>query len=327
MPHFYRYRADDEDLQTHARTPARTTAISASKTEEAHVRCLGVAGEICIPSGDDKNKVNINSLFYELDKTIRSIKEENEQLRAEVDYLKDICKNKSSACQSPVPAVIQNAVDSGVEERLRSQIQTIDSKLGSCQTDINSVKNSSQSSIQQIQSLLETLQINHSQHKQEVDNALTALANMPAAPAPAPVKEVVSIEKPDITPFAVVFDAVRCEDYAGQDKFLPFTKTNCNIGGGLNLDTGKFTAPVSGLYFFALNVYGAPRDGVVLSIKLNDFLELASCSGVGKASQCCIADLDENDTLGVYVNEKSKLTDSDNQRYTHFLGFLMRSKF
>ena len=56
MPHFYRYRADDEDLQTHARTPARTTAISASKTEEAHVRCLGVAGEICIPSGDDKNK-------------------------------------------------------------------------------------------------------------------------------------------------------------------------------------------------------------------------------------------------------------------------------
>ena len=28
----------------------------------------------------------------------------------------------------------------------------------------------------------------------------------------------------DITPFAVVFDAVRCEDYAGQDKFLPFTK-------------------------------------------------------------------------------------------------------
>ena len=31
---------------------------------------------------------------------------------------------------------------------------------------------------------------------QEVDNALTALANMPAAPAPAPVKEVVSIEKP-----------------------------------------------------------------------------------------------------------------------------------
>ncbi len=42
---------------------------------------------------------------------------------------------------------------------------------------------------------------------------------------------------------------------------------NSNLGGGLNMDTGKFTAPVTGLYFFALNVYGAPRDGVVLSIK------------------------------------------------------------
>ena len=39
------------------------------------------------------------------------------------------------------------------------------------------------------------------------------------------------------------------------------------MGEGLNVDTGRFTAPTSGLYMFLLNVYGAPRDQVVLSIK------------------------------------------------------------
>ena len=35
----------------------------------------------------------------------------------------------------------------------------------------------------------------------------------------------------------------------------------------MSVDTGRFTAPVSGAYMFLLNVYGAPRDPVVLSIK------------------------------------------------------------
>ena len=107
------------------------------------------------------------------------------------------------------------------------------------------------------------------------------------------------------------------------------------------MDTGRFTAPTSGLYMFLLNVYGAPRDPVVLSIKsdkmktifcvllqillrLNDMKVLAGCSGVGKASQTCVADLNQGDTVAVFVNDKTKLTDSDAHRYTHFLGVLLR---
>ena len=45
-------------------------------------------------------------------------------------------------------------------------------------------------------------------------------------------------------------------------------QTNINLGDGLNVDSGRFTVPVSGLYMFLLNVYGQPRDPVVLSIKL-----------------------------------------------------------
>ena len=68
-------------------------------------------------------------------------------------------------------------------------------------------------------------------------------------------------------PLSVAFDAVRCEDFLGQDGWLPFDKLNINLGDGMNSETGMFTVPVSGLYMFLVNVYGAPRDGVVLSIK------------------------------------------------------------
>ena len=68
-------------------------------------------------------------------------------------------------------------------------------------------------------------------------------------------------------PLSVAFDAVRTEDFVGQDGWLPFTKLNANLGDGMNMETGIFTVPIGGLYLFLLNVYGAPRDGVVLSIR------------------------------------------------------------
>merc|ERR1712029_1003663 len=71
-------------------------------------------------------------------------------------------------------------------------------------------------------------------------------------------------------PLSVVFDAVRSEDFIGEDNTLTFSKTNVNLGDGMDVNSGKFTVPVSGVYMFLLNVYGAPRDPVVLSIKLNE---------------------------------------------------------
>ena len=51
---------------------------------------------------------------------------------------------------------------------------------------------------------------------------------------------------------------------------------------------------------------------------------LSGCSGVGKASQTCIVDLNKNDTIAVFVNDKTKLNDSDVNRFTHFTGVLLR---
>ena len=79
--------------------------------------------------------------------------------------------------------------------------------------------------------------------------------------------EVAGLSSLLAAPLSVAFDAVRTEDFLGQDGWLPFTKLNANLGDGMNIETGIFTVPLAGLYLFLLNVYGAPRDGVVLSIR------------------------------------------------------------
>jgi len=126
------------------------------------------------------------------------------------------------------------------------------------------------------------------------------------------------------SPLSVMFDAVRSEEWVGEDSYLPFTKLNINLGEGMSIDTGRFTAPLSGVYLFILNVYGAPRDAVVVSIRLNEIQEVASCSGVGKASQSVIVDMEKDDTAAVFVNDKSKLMDTGKNKFTHFLGILLR---
>jgi ribosomal protein L19 len=37
-----------------------------------------------------------------------------------------------------------------------------------------------------------------------------------------------------------------------------------------------------------------------------------------------LADLDPGDTIGVWVNDKTKLMDNDKNRFTHFIGILIR---
>ena len=59
-------------------------------------------------------------------------------------------------------------------------------------------------------------------------------------------------------------------------------------------------------------------------IRANEFHKIASCSGVGKASQSVLVDLDKDDTVAVFVNDKSKLVDTDKNKFTHFFGMLLR---
>merc|ERR1712192_167658 len=55
--------------------------------------------------------------------------------------------------------------------------------------------------------------------------------------------------------WGVYFDAFRSKAYdGGGEENLTFNGTHCNVGSGLDPDSGIFTVPVGGQYFFMFHI-------------------------------------------------------------------------
>ena len=87
MPHFYRYRVEDNfEPQSRGVTPAAMSPIPVRRQERgeaaAHVTLLGCQADIAIPEeGAQQNKMQLNQLFKHLEDTLMNMKEENKELR------------------------------------------------------------------------------------------------------------------------------------------------------------------------------------------------------------------------------------------------------
>ena len=69
---------------------------------------------------------------------------------------------------------------------------------------------------------------------------------------------------------SVYFDAYRSKAYdGGGEENLTFNGSLCNVGGGLDVDSGIFTAPVSGTYFFMFHIATHDNKKALLSIRKN----------------------------------------------------------
>ena len=83
MPHFYRYRVEENYSPLLKRTPAATPVPSRrnERTEQvtARLSLLGCQADISVPS--DSDKVNLSLMFSQLDSTVRELREENKELR------------------------------------------------------------------------------------------------------------------------------------------------------------------------------------------------------------------------------------------------------
>ena len=85
MPHFYRYRVEEDYSPLRGRTPAPTPSTARRTTTTtrdpvtADLSLLGLEANISVPAESDKTKVV--AMFAQLDSAVRELREENKQLR------------------------------------------------------------------------------------------------------------------------------------------------------------------------------------------------------------------------------------------------------
>merc|ERR1712168_621799 len=130
----------------------------------------------------------------------------------------------------------------------------------------------------------------------------------------------------------ISFNAYRTKAYdGGGEENLTFQGTYCNIGGGLDTDTGIFTCPCGGTYMFQFHIATHDNKKALLSIRKNGE-EIASIFDQNHkdnhknsmAGQNIIIDVKRGDEIVVYAYTGTWLADFPMNHYTHWVGLLLK---
>merc|ERR1711970_1587293 len=130
----------------------------------------------------------------------------------------------------------------------------------------------------------------------------------------------------------VYFNAYRTKAYdGGGEENLTFQGTYCNVGGGLDTDTGIFTCPTGGTYMFQFHIATHDNKKALLSIRKNGE-EIASIFDRNHkdnhknsmAGQNIILDVKRGDEIVVYAYTGTWLADFPMNHYTHWVGLLLK---
>merc|ERR1712241_393867 len=133
-------------------------------------------------------------------------------------------------------------------------------------------------------------------------------------------------------PMSVCFDAYRTKAYdGGGEENLTFQGCSVNTGGGMDPDTGIFTAPIGGLYMFVFHVATHDNKKALLSIRLNGE-EVASVFDQNHkdnhknsmAGTNILINLKAGDEVVVYAYTGTWLADFAMNHYTHWVGLLLK---
>merc|ERR1712020_391822 len=130
----------------------------------------------------------------------------------------------------------------------------------------------------------------------------------------------------------VYFNAYRSKAYdGGGEENLTFNGTYCNVGGGLDTDTGIFTCPTGGTYLFMFHMATHDNKKALLSIRKNGE-EIASIFDQNHkdnhknsmAGQNIILDVKRGDEIVVYAYTGTWLADFPMNHSTHWVGLLLK---
>ncbi|KAK7910392.1 hypothetical protein WMY93_015076 [Mugilogobius chulae] len=111
------------------------------------------------------------------------------------------------------------------------------------------------------------------------------------------------------------------------DKTLVFKRVFSNVGNAYDSNTGIFTAPVAGSYFFTFNTYGynSHTTGAILmknsQIQVSTY-ESVSSDGADSSSNSVLLTLVPGDTLHLELWDNGRVFDNANG-HTTFTGFLV----
>ncbi|XP_029944240.1 cerebellin 11 [Salarias fasciatus] len=140
------------------------------------------------------------------------------------------------------------------------------------------------------------------------------------------------IEKLKQTAHRIAFSvslANSSEVYRGpcSDKTLSFTRVFSNTGDGYDLNTGIFTAPVSGLYFFTFSTYGynTHTTGAILlknGVRQVSTYDSPTADGADSGANAAVLRLDEGDKVHLELWDDGQVFDNLNG-HTTFSGFLL----
>ncbi|CAB4067945.1 unnamed protein product [Lepeophtheirus salmonis] len=133
-------------------------------------------------------------------------------------------------------------------------------------------------------------------------------------------------------PLSVYFDAYRTKAYdGGGEENLTFNGVSCNVGGGLDPESGVFIAPIGGAYIFIFHVATHDNKKALLSIRHNGE-EVASIFDQNHkdnhknsmAGTTILLSLKKGDEVVVYAYTGTWLADFPMNHYTHWVGLLLK---
>lgn len=147
----------------------------------------------------------------------------------------------------------------------------------------------------------------------------------------------------DVKSMPTYFYVQKTKSFSAKNTPIPFERAILNIGGAMNLESGKFKAPVAGTYFFSfIGLVQYPITSTVLNelsvmlyqngqvVGRGQFNEVDAVNNVYYLSPVTVQStlmLKAGDEVWLEASyvlfSVGYLFDSDDTRYTHFNGWLL----
>merc|ERR1711902_465051 len=254
---------------------------------------------------DSENKARIEEIKA-LDNWTR---QENDARKAEIAAIDQFSKAENEGRKSDIAALHQrcdaeqaarDAEDKALNERIEKEIRDRENAVSELQSRMDSQNDDKARELEELR-----------QRMMKENTFLNALATKT---------------------MSVYFDAYRNKAYdGGGEENLTFNGSLCNVGSGLDVDSGIFTAPVGGMYFFMFHIATHDNKKALLSIRKNGD-EIASIFDQNHkdnhknsmAGQTIIIDCQRGDEIVVYAYTGTWLADFPMNHYTHWVGMLLK---